>query len=692
MAVYDFFLSRNSAAVTVNDYVGHAGRLFYDDAGITGLRISDGVTPGGTPFSSTALATASSPGRVQPGQGLEVDSLGILAVKDGDGITFDGSNNLTLDPATTDALGGIRLGPGVTLNANNQLVIDSEGLDFTFGNFSATIEPGVDSTTSAVLSSTNVNEPIVIRANGTGSVSVVGEFNVFPTNGSIGDRDPVFAVNADGDTSTTTLNISNSEDLGLSAPLNVTINGAGLTKTPAVVTGSVAQFTGRDDRTAILVIDTYGIDTDRSITGGELVFRTGRGTNASTTAVQDDDILGNVTAAGWASNGFGGLGVGGLRIVANENYTATARGSRLEFYTVPNGTIATDTVVTVDETGITLNRTDAGVSNATFITFDTSHVDDHTDEGTVCWSAEDGTLNIHHADGVVQQVGQEQYAYVINNTGSEIANGAVVRFDGADDTDGYRLEVAPFEADGAFPSLYGLGIATHTLSDGESGRITVFGKVRGIDTTGGGESWAVGNILYVSPTTAGALTNVKPTAPNNVVPVAAVLHVDATEGEIFVRPTIEQKMNYGRFARTTNVTADSTNTAYVVALDDTYVETSGISLGTPASRMVVDQSGLYAINVQCQCYSAGETGDETFHVWLRKNGTDVPRSMKRTSTTDNFIYTTLSYAFTLTLDADDYVEVAYAFTDTGLRFEAEDATGFGPSTSAVAVDINQTAL
>jgi hypothetical protein len=568
MAVYDFFVSRNSPSITtINDYVGHTGRLFYDDVSGS-IRISDGVTPGGNPIPLT-LATTSSTGAVQPGQGLEVDSLGIMSVKDGVGLTFDVDNNLTVAAATADTLGGIRLGPGVSLNANDQLVIDSEGLDFTFGNFSATTEPGVDSTTSAVLSSINVDEPIV-------------RFSANPYT----------------------------SDEGFEPPAN-----------------------------------------------------------------------------GW------------LGFYAEEDITSTNEGVRAEIHVTAAETDTPVKVLTVAGDGIALDNgknitlDEGDITGIHGILFDVTHTDTHTEEGTLCWSSRDGTLNIHHADGVVQQVGQELYAYVKNGSGEEIANGACVRFDGAEGADGdARLLVAKFEADGTYPTLYGLGIATQTLSDDEEGRVCVWGQVRGIDTTGqGGETWQVGDILYASPTTAGGLTRNKPTAPNNVFPVAAVLNVDATEGELFVRPTVEQKQNYGRFSRTTNVTAASTNTAYTVTFDTVDVATSGLSIGTPASRLVTDESGLFVVNVQAQCYSANRAGDETFHVWMRKNGVDVPGSMRRTSTTDDVLYNHLAYTFTITLAAGDYIEVAYAFTDTGIRFDAADATSFGPTTAAVVVDMSQVA-
>jgi hypothetical protein len=63
---------------------------------------------------------------------------------------------------------------------------------------------------------------------------------------------------------------------------------------------------------------------------------------------------------------------------------------------------------------------------------------------------------------------------------------------------------------------------------------TLYGRVRDFDTTGAaaGEVWAKGDILYASPTVAGYFTNVRPTAPNAVIIVAAVMVVDATAGEV----------------------------------------------------------------------------------------------------------------------------------------------------------------
>lgn len=614
------------------------------------------------------------------------------AVATGEGIELDGNNRVALSVATTTTLGGIKLGPGVELNGLDQIVINPEGLDFSFGDFYAYTAPGPNGNTAAYLSSINDNEDIIIASNGTGQVDVVGRFRIFTTEAAnnITSASPVFVVNDDGDISATTLNIVNRQDLGLMAPLNVSINEQGLTKTPAIVTGSVAQFTGRDNRTAIVVVDTYGVDATRNITGGEFVFRTGRGTNQSPSAVQYNDVLGNFTAAGWANTGYGGVAVGGLKVVADENFTDVARGSRVEIYSTPKGTITPTRIVTIGDMGMEFNPNDVtGITNVDYMLFDTMHSDTSNTAGTLAWNTSDKTLNLHHPGGVTQQIGQETYGYVRNGTANTIPNGTAVQFSGAQMDGEARLLIAPMLANGTYPSLYGFGITTQDIAPGEDGFVTVWGKVRQLNTS----AWNVGDILYVSPTVAGGLTNVKPTAPNNVIPIAAVLAKSTSNGEIFVRPTIEQKMSYGVFVRTTDFSPASPNTPYAVTLDTVEIQ-NGVTLGTPTSRIYVDQSGLYQIDVTARFTSTGNQNDEdTWYLWFRKDGVDIPNSMRRGGI-DGEVPNGVSVSTqrTVTLNANSYVEVCIAVSDTRVDLGAAASTAFGPSTAAIEVNLSQIQL
>jgi hypothetical protein len=326
--------------------------------------------------------------------------------------------------------------------------------------------------------------------------------------------------------------------------------------------------------------------------------------------------------------------------------------------------------------------------------FDTTHT--HEEErvvGTLCWSDEDDTLNLQHSNGVTQQIGQEVYGYVRNGTANTIFNGTAVQFSGAEQNGTARLLVSPMLADGTFPNLYGLGITTQDIDPGEDGYVTVWGKVRDVDTTGGAENWQVGDILYVSPTDAGELTNVKPTAPNNVVPMAAVLRVDATAGEIFVRPTVEQKMSYGKFSRTTDQAVVATNTAYVLDFDTTEISNGVDRVVGNTSRLQVDKSGLYQIDISAQVdATGGGFSAGTMFMWIRKNGVDVPNSTRRQGVLGSAPSANIGFVVILSLDANDYIEIAYAGDSTALRFDAAAATAFAPSTAAVKVGVTQIQL
>ena len=84
-----------------------------------------------------------------------------------------------------------------------------------------------------------------------------------------------------------------------------------------------------------------------------------------------------------------------------------------------------------------------------------------------------------------------------------------------------------------------LAIVDEGILNNANGSTVKVGKITGdatdnLDTTGGGEAWAVGDDLYVS-TTPGALTNVRPTGKaDGVQAIAVVLRVHATLGTIFV--------------------------------------------------------------------------------------------------------------------------------------------------------------
>lgn len=153
------------------------------------------------------------------------------------------------------------------------------------------------------------------------------------------------------------------------------------------------------------------------------------------------------------------------------------------------------------------------------------------------WNDQDGTVDLGLKGGnVTLQVGQEQLTRVVNKTGVNLleANYQAVRISGAQ---GNRLKVDLAQANNDANSAETLGIVTETINNNLEGFITTSGLVRNINTTGSlqGETWADGDMLYLSGTVAGQLTNIKPTAPIHTVIMGYVVRAHATQGQIYVK-------------------------------------------------------------------------------------------------------------------------------------------------------------
>lgn len=159
-------------------------------------------------------------------------------------------------------------------------------------------------------------------------------------------------------------------------------------------------------------------------------------------------------------------------------------------------------------------------------------------------------------NGAVGQMFLEMYFHAKNETGSEVVDGTPIM--GAGVTDPDTILLTPMDGTDTNNAKWFLGLSTHDFADDSEGKVTTFGKVRGIDTTGalsfgGLETWSSGDILYVDPVNTGYLTNVAPEPPSVYMPVALLLKKDATEGVVHVRATsIDETI-----LRTTRMSLDS---------------------------------------------------------------------------------------------------------------------------------------
>jgi hypothetical protein len=205
-----------------------------------------------------------------------------------------------------------------------------------------------------------------------------------------------------------------------------------------------------------------------------------------------------------------------------------------------SGDSATGEDVFGDNSSITsLNGLTGPIQTPSYIKFaaNANHI---ASQRELTWNTEEGTLDIgmNHG-GVILQIGEKTLYRVINQSGVNIANGALVVYDGTVGNSG-KLKVKLWS--GAEPANTILGIATSALDNGETGYVTHFGKVRGIQTNGGNysESWVDGDILYPKPT--GGLTKTKPSAPDTKSTIAVVVNSHPSNGMLFVRPSLASNL------------------------------------------------------------------------------------------------------------------------------------------------------
>jgi hypothetical protein len=148
--------------------------------------------------------------------------------------------------------------------------------------------------------------------------------------------------------------------------------------------------------------------------------------------------------------------------------------------------------------------------------------------GVVRWNNVDGTLEFGLAGGVVTlSIGQESVQHVkhVDNTG--LLNGKVVYLKGST---GDNITVDYARANSETTSAGTFGVMTETVTGGNKGYCTTFGLVKDINTS----NLTEGKIVWLSKDTAGAMTAVRPTAPNHGVEVGFCIRKHATTGIIFV--------------------------------------------------------------------------------------------------------------------------------------------------------------
>jgi hypothetical protein len=243
---------------------------------------------------------------------------------------------------SNDATGEIRISDGVTPGGRPVYVAVTNA---NIGNLVIT---------GSTIEALNANEDLNLSTNGDGNVNVYGSFK----------------VHADGIGSSVSFDAAASGLLTMTVPTltlgqtGLLING-GSTATTSLpqVSGTTFRSVGNDGMTNTVAVDAFGTGAFPAF-----IHRAGRGTSAAPTATKNGDTIGRWGAVGWGDTNFvidQGLGraASDIRFVATEDFTDAHGGTKIQFFTSPNGGTARTLSATIDYTGITVGNITA--ANAT---------------------------------------------------------------------------------------------------------------------------------------------------------------------------------------------------------------------------------------------------------------------------------------------------------------------------------------
>jgi len=147
-----------------------------------------------------------------------------------------------------------------------------------------------------------------------------------------------------------------------------------------------------------------------------------------------------------------------------------------------------------------------------------------------------------------------------------------------------------------------------------------------------------------------------------------------------------RRTRYGSFYDTTTQLATTINTATAITFNTTDLS-FGVFLGSPTSRIVVANEGLYNFDTSFQLDKT-TGGTAIFDFWFRVNGVNVTNSGSRIQIQNNNaeIFSSLNYFFNL--KANDYVELMFSVTDLSVELKTFPAAAPHPGIPSIILTVN----
>lgn len=144
---------------------------------------------------------------------------------------------------------------------------------------------------------------------------------------------------------------------------------------------------------------------------------------------------------------------------------------------------------------------------------------------------------------------------------------------------------------------------------------------------------------------------------------------------------------YGSFFSTLTQTNPVASAVNLMTLNNT-TSAYGARVGQPTSRVYVGETGVYNIQFSAQLDKTSGASAQSIYIWLRVNGTNVANSASQVTLKDTSAEIVAAWNFIITLETEDYFELAWSSPDTDMQLKAVTASGSVPAIPSVIMTVN----
>ena len=256
----------------------------------------------------------------------------------------------------------------------------------------------------------------------------------------------------------------------------------------------------------------------------------------------------------------------------------------------------------------------------------------HSTEDFVVTDAQEQDILVYDAasNQWINEYHDRMFIRVYNNTGSDLTGGDAVYVTGSHNPNVVTVGLARADSASTMPCI---GMLYADLANGEEGLAVTFGKVTGVAA-----NFTEGDVLYVSPTTAGAVTDTKPTAASELVQNVGILTL-AHASNAFVKVTGVGRAN--DVPNSFSITGDITTTGGITAatVDATGKMSAGADATSPneltrLSQLEAVEDGALKLDGTSTMTGAVQLADGSAATPSLTFGTDTDTGMYRIGADD----------------------------------------------------------